>query len=82
MSKFEHVCGLQGYCPGPPHNDPICPACLLRGKDNLRLKVEGCPRCHEYSLCDQHTKEAMERVLCGTCGKPYHYPTPCIRGRS
>jgi NTP pyrophosphatase (non-canonical NTP hydrolase) len=25
--KVEHVCGLQGYCPGPPHFDPICPAC-------------------------------------------------------
>lgn len=25
--SVEHVCGLQGYCPGPPHYDPICPAC-------------------------------------------------------
>jgi hypothetical protein len=30
--KVEHVCGLQGYCPGPPHYDPICPACEARFK--------------------------------------------------
>jgi hypothetical protein len=30
--KVEHVCGLQGYCPGPPHYDPICPACAARFK--------------------------------------------------
>ncbi len=23
----RHVCGAQGYCPGPPHYDPICPGC-------------------------------------------------------
>jgi hypothetical protein len=31
-TKIEHVCGLQGYCPGYPHYDPPCPACVERMK--------------------------------------------------
>jgi hypothetical protein len=29
-AKPGHVCGLQGYCPGYPHFDPPCPACVAR----------------------------------------------------
>jgi hypothetical protein len=29
----DHLCGLSGYCPGPPHFDPECPACAQARAD-------------------------------------------------
>ena len=60
MSKLDHVCGLSGYCPGPPYYDPICPGCALRGKSPvLRTLVEACRDCTNYRLCRPHLRMAQ-----------------------
>jgi hypothetical protein len=46
----EHVCGLQGYCPGPPHFDPPCPACVRRVPD--AQPEDACEQCKECG-CDK-----------------------------
>jgi hypothetical protein len=38
--KIEHVCGLQGYCPGYPHYDPPCPACVEMRKRLARERAD------------------------------------------
>lgn len=56
--RVGHICGASGYCPGPPHYDPICSGCLLaQASADLRERIDNCRKCSSVRLCAEHYAE-------------------------